>query len=83
MDEAMVQRHLNMAREHIILGEQHIARQRLILARLAERGSNSAEAERLLVNFQESQVMHVAHRDRLEAELLAMKGHDDSRSLVP
>ncbi|MBB4237943.1 hypothetical protein [Rhizobium esperanzae] len=72
MDRRMVEKHLQQAREHVLLGGQHVARQREIVAELIDRGADSTEAIRLLVNFEESQVMHVAHLDRLKAELLAL-----------
>ncbi|EJT00965.1 hypothetical protein [Rhizobium sp. CCGE 510] len=72
MDRVMVEKHLQQAREHVVLGEQHIARQREIVVELTALGADLREAERLLLNFEESQVMHVAHLDRLKAELLAL-----------
>jgi hypothetical protein len=69
----MVEKHLQQAREHVALGGQHIARQREIVAEMTDRGSDAKEAQRLLVIFEESQVMHVAHLDRLKAELLALR----------
>ncbi|MBX5159285.1 MULTISPECIES: hypothetical protein [unclassified Rhizobium] len=73
MDRGMVEKHLQQAREHVALGGQHIARQREIVAEMTDRGSDAKEAQRLLVIFEESQVMHVAHLDRLKAELLALR----------
>ena len=71
MDRAMVERHLQQAREHVAVGEMHLARQRQILTELTNRGADVTEAKRLLMNFEESQIMHLAHVDRLKAELLA------------
>ncbi|MBX5200554.1 hypothetical protein [Rhizobium sp. NZLR1] len=73
MDRGMVEKHLQQAREHVALGGQHIARQREIVAEMTDRGSDAKEAQRLLAIFEESQVMHVAHLDRLKAELLALR----------
>ncbi|RFB85850.1 hypothetical protein B5K11_29635 [Rhizobium leguminosarum bv. trifolii] len=73
MEREMVEKHLQQAREHVALGEHHLARQREIVAELTDRGADATEAIRLLVNFEESQVMHVAHLDRLNAELLALR----------
>ncbi|AGS25756.1 hypothetical protein [Rhizobium etli] len=72
MDRTMVEKHLQQAREHVATGELHLARQREILAELIDRGADVTEAKRLLMNFEESQIMHVAHLDRLKAELLAL-----------
>ncbi|PCK86943.1 hypothetical protein CPT32_11050 [Rhizobium sophoriradicis] len=72
MDRTMVEKHLQQAREHVAAGELHLARQREIVAELIDRGADVTEANRLLMNFEESQIMHVAHLDRLKAELLAL-----------
>ncbi|MBB4191882.1 hypothetical protein GGE45_001389 [Rhizobium aethiopicum] len=69
MDRAIVKKHLEQALEHVALGGQHIARQREIVAELTNRGTDVTEAIRLLTNFEESQVMHVAHLERLKEEL--------------
>ncbi|EJB06094.1 hypothetical protein GGI64_001894 [Rhizobium leguminosarum] len=73
MDRGMVEKHLQQAREHVALGGQHIARQREIVAQLTNRGSDASEAQRLLKVFEESQILHVAHLDRLKAELLSLR----------
>ncbi|MDR9780862.1 hypothetical protein [Rhizobium redzepovicii] len=78
MERAMVEKHLQQAREHVALGGQHIARQREIVAEMTDRGVDATEAIRLLVNFEESQVMHLAHLDRLNAELLALRGERET-----
>lgn len=73
MDRGMVEKHLQQALEHVALGGRHIARQREIVAQLTDRGSDASEARRLLEVFEESQVLHVAHLDRLKAELLTLR----------
>ncbi|MGZ2433065.1 hypothetical protein ACVI1T_005026 [Rhizobium redzepovicii] len=73
MDRGMVEKHLQQALEHVALGGHHIARQREIVAQLTNRGSDASEAQRLLEVFEESQVLHVAHLDRLKAELHALR----------
>ncbi|EGE58904.1 hypothetical protein [Rhizobium phaseoli] len=79
MDRAMVEKHLQQAREHVASGELHLARQREIVAELISRGADVMEAKRLLTNFEESQITHVAHLERLKAELLALtQGHEAS-----
>ncbi|MBX4871664.1 hypothetical protein HJA87_14305 [Rhizobium bangladeshense] len=74
MDRAMAEKHLQQAREHVALGEMHLARQREILAELTHRGADLTEAKRLLTNFEEFQVIHLAHLDRLKAELALPRG---------
>ncbi|PDS99933.1 hypothetical protein CO659_01545 [Rhizobium sp. S9] len=70
MDRAIVKKHLEQAQEHVTAGGLHVARQREIVAELINRGADVTEAIRLLTNFEESQDMHVAHLERLKAELL-------------
>ncbi|NKF34528.1 hypothetical protein HER21_49810, partial [Pseudomonas sp. BGM005] len=50
MDRAMVEKHLQQAREHVASGELHLARQREIVAELISRGADVMEAKRLLTN---------------------------------
>jgi PAS domain S-box-containing protein len=59
----------SMARRHVATGEQNVARQREIVARLERGGHNSLVAKSLLASFEELQNMHIAHRDRLEKAL--------------
>ncbi len=69
MDRAMLQEHLIQAEQHVALGEIHIARQHDVIARPEAVRADTLEANALLVNFKEMQVIHVAHRDRLRMEL--------------
>lgn len=67
----MIEAHLAQAEEHIALGEKHIARQRGIVAEM-ERDNHdavAASARDLLRQFQELQVEHNSHRDRLLKKL--------------
>jgi hypothetical protein len=58
---------LEMAERHVREGERHIALQRKIIATLTEGGHLTDEAYKLLRTFEELQVLHVTHRDRLLA----------------
>jgi hypothetical protein len=69
MDREMIERHLAQARRHVTEGEQHVARQRNLLAELPRDGHDTTEAAKLLENFEDLQRMHVADSDRLEREL--------------
>ena len=71
MDRAMILDHLAQSREQVALGEKHIARQHEIISELDRDGHGTTEARALLVQFEEMQVEHVKHRDRLEKELRA------------
>ncbi len=60
---------ISMARRHVAMGEENIARLREIIARLERGGHDSAQARGLLARFEEIQQLHIADRDRLEREL--------------
>jgi hypothetical protein len=61
-----------MARRRVTTGEQNVARQREIVARLERDGHNSLEAKSLLASFEAFQNMHIAYRDRLEKALVLL-----------
>ncbi|RWA62140.1 MAG: hypothetical protein EOQ27_15760 [Mesorhizobium sp.] len=56
---------LAMLEQHVLLGERHIARQREIVADFHHKGFRADLAEDLLTLFEQMQLLHVAHRDRL------------------
>ncbi|TIX16220.1 MAG: hypothetical protein E5V46_03325 [Mesorhizobium sp.] len=56
---------LAMLEQHVLLGERHIARQREIVADLHQKGFRADLAEQLLKLFEQMQLLHIAHRDRL------------------
>jgi hypothetical protein len=63
------QQHLNKAEEAVALGRVHIASQIRILDALRKDGHPTLVAEQLLATFQQSQLLHEEHRDRLRKEL--------------
>ncbi len=65
----MLEQHLAQAEEHIALGQHHIARQRKLVAKLERDGHDTTDARRLLANFEKTQEMHLADRDRILKEL--------------
>jgi hypothetical protein len=69
MDIEIAERHLAQAEEHVALGERNIARQKGIITRLKAGGHDTAEARELLEAFENMQIQHVAHRDRLMKEI--------------
>jgi hypothetical protein len=69
VDKDMISEHLSQCRRHVSEGEKHIARQREIVAELARDGRDTTLARELLGHFEETQALHVAHRDRLAYEL--------------
>lgn len=60
---------LAMLEQHVLLGERHITRQREIVADFHQKGFRSDLAEELLTLFEEMQLLHVAHRDRIHKRL--------------
>jgi hypothetical protein len=72
MDKTIITDHLAQAEQHVELGKKHIQRQRELIIELKEDGHDTAIAERLLVQFEELQALHVTHRDRLASELAAL-----------
>ncbi|RWF64945.1 MAG: hypothetical protein EOS47_12670 [Mesorhizobium sp.] len=56
---------LEMLERHVLLGERHIERQREIVTEVRHRGYRTDLAEELLSLFEQMQLLHVAHRDRL------------------
>ena len=71
MDRVTLKQHLALAEEHVAKSRKHIARQREFVADLERHGHTrvAEEAKRLLAQFLELDVLHVAHRDRLKQEL--------------
>jgi hypothetical protein len=69
MDREMLEDHLALAEQHITEGEMRLTRQRELVSRLESRGLEAIEARRLLDNFEETQAMHVADRDRILRKL--------------
>ncbi|HEY7245359.1 MAG TPA: hypothetical protein VH678_15930 [Xanthobacteraceae bacterium] len=61
--------HLAQAERHVVQGEQHVTRQRDLVARLQMDGHDTDEALKLLSQFEELLAVHIADRDRLKAEL--------------
>jgi len=68
-DRKMIERHLAQAEEAVRLGRSHIARQIEIVAELERDGHDATTARELLRTFEDLQVQHEGHRDRLLAEL--------------
>jgi hypothetical protein len=69
MDRAMILEHLATALRHVSEGERHIAQQHEIIASLKRDGLDTSAAEAVLLQFEDLQGIHVAHRDRLKKEL--------------
>ena len=72
MGRAMLE-HLAQAERHVAEGEDRIVRQRQIIADFARSGHDLKVAKELLAQFEDMQTSAIADRDRLRAELAAMK----------
>ena len=68
----MILDHLAVVRRHVARGEQIVTQQREIIARLERAGCDTSDAERLLLQFEELQSLHVEDRERLEKKLSEM-----------
>ena len=80
MDRARLKHHLAQAESRVIEGENRIARQRQTIGRLgrdigqlANGARDRKAAQAVLAQLEVTQASHVAERDRLRAELTAIK----------
>jgi hypothetical protein len=84
MDRNLIVTHLVEAEDHVRLGEEHLAKQRVIVAHLQQKEADVQERNQaisLLNLLEELQTMHVAHRDRLNRLLDAFnEGFDIDES---
>jgi len=62
-----------MVEGHVRRGEVHVARQRQRIATLDRDGHDSRRAQDLLALFEDTQALHVEHRDRLQRGLGIIK----------
>jgi hypothetical protein len=69
MDKAVLTKHLAQAERHVVLGEEHVRRQREIVAELDVWGAATPEARKLLANFEAILSMQIADRDRIRREV--------------
>lgn len=73
MGRAILEQHLAQAERHVAEGEDRIVRQRQIIADLAKSRHHLKVAKELLTQFEDMQTLAIADRDRLRADLAAMK----------
>jgi hypothetical protein len=69
IDRDTLQQHLAQAEGHMKMSRKHIASQREFVAELVRGGHDSSQALALLSRFEELQLLHIADRNRLRAEL--------------
>jgi hypothetical protein len=69
MDRNLLVELLAMTDRHVAEGEHLIARQRALIDELERDGHDTKSAIELLGVLERTQAMHVAHRDRIRADL--------------
>ena len=72
MDRAMVEAHLAQAERHVVEGNRHVVEQRGRVVAMDRSGLDTAEALRLLGQFESLQALHITDRDRLRQELAGL-----------
>ena len=75
MDRAVLEFDFARADEHVVQGMQHIARQHAIIKKLERRGHDVSAAMNFLDLLQQTQALHMLHRDRLACALEEMRGN--------
>jgi hypothetical protein len=70
IDREKTLQRLNGLEQQVALGERHVAEQRALIEKLEREGHDVKSATSLLATLEESQRLHVEHRDRLEKEFL-------------
>src|SRR5262249_16332333 len=71
MSRAIILERLQRARDHVESGDRHISAQREIIQKRKVLGLDTVHAEKMPIDFEKMQTLHIAHRDQLEAELAA------------
>jgi hypothetical protein len=66
---AILREHLAQAEHYVAAGEEHINRQRRVIAQRRRQRLDANEAMVVLMQFESLQDKHIASRDRLRKEL--------------
>jgi uncharacterized membrane protein len=69
MDREMLRQHLQQTEKHLAASDKLITDQRALIARLEERGYDTAKASTALAHLEEMRKLHIADRDRLSRAL--------------
>ena len=72
MHRALILSYLQAAAEQVANGERQIARHSDLISALERAGHDTATATALLRELKQTQIQHVAERDRLRAELAVL-----------
>ena len=65
----MLRQHLQQTEKHLAASDKLITDQRALIARLEERGYDTAKARTGLAHLEEMRELHIADRDRLSRAL--------------
>jgi hypothetical protein len=82
MDPASLVEHLALADTHIEEGERRIEQLRKRIAVMERSGRDTPKSRDLLRALQQTQTLHIAHRDRLRNEVYGTPAEADSRFVV-
>jgi hypothetical protein len=82
MHHLLLEKHLAEAERHVRLGLAHLERQRALVDDYETLGRDARLARELLGIFEEMQVGHVSHRDRLIHELPSVPSHQTECPLI-
>ncbi|MBV8795348.1 MAG: hypothetical protein JO136_10485 [Hyphomicrobiales bacterium] len=69
IDREIVLQHLELANKHVAEGQKRIDAQLALVARLARDGHDTAQAQSLLRQFEETLALQLETRDRIVQEL--------------
>jgi hypothetical protein len=69
MDREKLRRYLNQTEKHIASSNQLVTDQRALIARLEERGYDTAQSKTTLAHLEQMRELHIADRDRLSRML--------------
>ena len=80
MDRQLLLDHLAEAEAHVALGREHIEKQHQIISLLYSRGVDTTVAKELLAELEDTQVLHEAGRNRIQAELAELDSTNAERA---
>jgi hypothetical protein len=69
MDREMLRQYLQQTEKHLAASDKLVTDQRALIARLEERGYDTAKARTALAHLEEMRKLHIADRDRLSRAL--------------
>jgi hypothetical protein len=69
VDRKILELHLQQAERHVAAAQEYVSRQGERVPQLERDGHDASDAKKLLTLFEDLEVMHIAHRDRLARQL--------------